>query len=101
MQVAQEQASLRTKAQYSGNTFAFANLATDQQPLLTRTIGLAMQTADFIGIESGIDAAGAPAPFIAGMRGSFYICSDGIPGRYARRLTAQWTTAIPLEALCK
>lgn len=39
-----------------------------------------------IGIESGIAANGTAAPFIATMRGAFYICSDGILGRYVRRI---------------
>ena len=39
-----------------------------------------------IGIESGLDAAGVPAPWITGMRGSFYVCSTGILGRYVRQL---------------
>ena len=39
-----------------------------------------------IGIESGLDAAGNAFPFIAGLRGAFYVCSDGILGRYARQI---------------
>ncbi len=39
-----------------------------------------------LGVESGISGAGAAAPFIAGMRGSFYVCSDGVLGRYARQI---------------
>ena len=39
-----------------------------------------------IGIESGLDSAGVPAPWIGGMRGSFYVCSTGILGRYVRQL---------------
>jgi chorismate synthase len=30
--------------------------------------------------------AGAPAPYIKGMRGSFFICSDGILGRYVKQI---------------
>jgi hypothetical protein len=29
---------------------------------------------------------GAAAPFIAGMRGSFFICSSGILGRYVKQI---------------
>lgn len=39
-----------------------------------------------LGVESGISGAGAAAPFIAGMRGSFYVCSDGVLGRYVRQI---------------
>ena len=39
-----------------------------------------------IGIESGLNNAGAPAPFIANMRGAFYVCSDSILGRYVRQI---------------
>lgn len=39
-----------------------------------------------IGIESGLNAAGVAAPYISGMRGSFYLCSDNVLGRYARRI---------------
>ncbi|MEF8749823.1 MAG: prepilin-type N-terminal cleavage/methylation domain-containing protein [Candidatus Accumulibacter propinquus] len=39
-----------------------------------------------IGIESGLNAAGAAAPFIALMRGTFFVCSDGILGRYVRQI---------------
>ena len=39
-----------------------------------------------LGVESGLDSAGAAAPFIVGMRGSFYVCSGGILGRYVRQI---------------
>lgn len=39
-----------------------------------------------IGIESGVNAAGAAAPLIAGMRGAYYVCSGGILGRHVRQL---------------
>lgn len=39
-----------------------------------------------LGIESGINGAGAAAPFIAGMRGSYYVCMDGVLGRYAKQM---------------
>jgi prepilin-type N-terminal cleavage/methylation domain-containing protein len=40
-----------------------------------------------IGIESGLDpTTGASTPFIAGMSGAFYVCADGIQGRYAKQM---------------
>lgn len=39
-----------------------------------------------IGIESGLSTTGASAPWITGMRGSFFICSAGILGRYAKQI---------------
>lgn len=39
-----------------------------------------------LGVESGVSGAGAAAPYIAGMRGAFYVCSDGILGRYVRQI---------------
>jgi prepilin-type N-terminal cleavage/methylation domain-containing protein len=39
-----------------------------------------------IGIESGLDSAGAAAPYIQGMTGAFFVCSDGIQGRYAKQI---------------
>lgn len=38
-----------------------------------------------IGIESGI-VAGAAAPFITGLRGAYFVCMDGVLGRYARQI---------------
>ena len=38
-----------------------------------------------LGIESGVGAAGV-APYIAAMRGSYFICSGGIGGRLVRQL---------------
>jgi prepilin-type N-terminal cleavage/methylation domain-containing protein len=63
-----------------------ANLATG--PTATGDANYAPRNADGgrIGIESGLSGAGAPTPFIAGMRGSFYICSQGILGRYAKQI---------------
>ena len=63
-----------------------ANLATG--PTLLADANYRPRNADggFIGIESGINAAGAAAPFIAGMRGAFYVCSGGILGRYVRQI---------------
>ena len=40
----------------------------------------------FIGIESGINSAGAAAPMIAGLRGAYYVCSGNILGRYAKQI---------------
>ena len=39
-----------------------------------------------LGVESGVSAAGVAAPFIRGMRGAFYVCSDGVLGRYVRQI---------------
>ena len=39
-----------------------------------------------IGIESGIDGGGNAAPFIQNMRGSYYVCMDGVLGRYAKQI---------------
>ena len=39
-----------------------------------------------IGVESGLNASGAAAPWISGMRGSFYVCSAGVLGRYVRQI---------------
>jgi hypothetical protein len=63
-----------------------ANLGTG--PTLLTDANYRPRNADggFIGIESGLDAAGAAAPFIAGMTGSFYVCSDGILGKYAKQI---------------
>jgi prepilin-type N-terminal cleavage/methylation domain-containing protein len=46
------------------------------------------RTADggLIGIESGLDAAGAATPFIAGMTGAFFVCANNIQGRYAKQI---------------
>ncbi len=39
-----------------------------------------------LGVESGLNAAGGADPFISTMRGSFYVCSAGILGRYVRQI---------------
>ncbi len=40
-----------------------------------------------VGIEGVVTKAdGTPDPFIAGMRGSFFVCSDGILGRYVKQI---------------
>ena len=44
-----------------------------------------------IGFETGIDTSVAPpvpAPFIAGMTGTYYVCSDSILGKFAKQLDA-------------
>ena len=63
-----------------------ANLATG--PTLLADANYRPRNADggFIGIESGINGGGAAAPFIANMRGSFYVCSGGILGRYVKQI---------------
>jgi prepilin-type N-terminal cleavage/methylation domain-containing protein len=64
----------------------FANLATG--PTATADANYIPRNADggVIGVESGISAVGAAAPFIAGMRGSFFVCSSGVLGRYVRQI---------------
>jgi prepilin-type N-terminal cleavage/methylation domain-containing protein len=39
-----------------------------------------------LGVESGVDPAGNALPWITGMRGAFYVCSDGVLGRYVRQI---------------
>lgn len=39
-----------------------------------------------LGVESGIGGTGAAAPYIAGMRGSYFVCSGNILGRHVRQL---------------
>lgn len=58
-----------------------ANLATG--PTKLDDLNYRPRNADsgFIGIESG-----TPAPWIKDMRGSFFVCSDGILGRYAKQI---------------
>ncbi|WP_291992440.1 prepilin-type N-terminal cleavage/methylation domain-containing protein [Candidatus Accumulibacter sp. ACC003] len=63
-----------------------ANLATGATVLADVNYRPRNADGGFIGIESGISALGAAAPFIAGMRGSFFICSAGILGRYVRQI---------------
>ena len=44
-----------------------------------------------IGFETGINmlvTPPVPAPFIAGMTGTYYVCSDGILGKFAKQLDA-------------
>ncbi len=42
-----------------------------------------------IGIEGVVTGlGGAPAPYIANMRGSFFVCSAGILGRYVKQIDA-------------
>jgi prepilin-type N-terminal cleavage/methylation domain-containing protein len=64
-----------------------ANLATGAT-VLTPPESYRPKNADggFIGVESGLNTAGAAAPFIAGMSGSFYVCSDGVLGKYAKQI---------------
>jgi prepilin-type N-terminal cleavage/methylation domain-containing protein len=44
-----------------------------------------------IGFETGVNMAvvpPVPAPFIAGMTGTYYVCTDGILGKFAKQLDA-------------
>lgn len=63
-----------------------ANLATGATALADVNYRPRNADGGFIGIESGINALGVAAPFIAGMRGSFFICSAGILGRYVKQI---------------
>ena len=63
-----------------------ANLGTGPTALTDANYRPRNADGGFLGIESGLDAAGAAAPFIAGMTGSFYVCSDGILGKYAKQI---------------
>jgi prepilin-type N-terminal cleavage/methylation domain-containing protein len=63
-----------------------ANLATGATALADVNYRPRNADGGFIGIESGINAAGNAAPFIGGMRGSFFICSAGILGRYVKQI---------------
>ena len=62
-----------------------ANLATG--PVATADPNYIPRNADGgqIGVESGI-VAGAAAPYITGLRGSYFVCMDGVLGRYARQI---------------
>lgn len=63
-----------------------ANLATG--PIDTADANYRPRNADggFIGIESGINGAGAAAPYIANMRGAYYVCMDNVLGRYVKQM---------------
>ncbi|TXH26643.1 MAG: prepilin-type N-terminal cleavage/methylation domain-containing protein [Elusimicrobia bacterium] len=66
-----------------------ANLATGSTINITTDANYQPRNADggIIGIESGINSAtGTAEPFIAGMRGSMFVCSAGILGRYAKQI---------------
>jgi len=63
-----------------------ANLATGATTVTDANYRPRNADGGFIGIESGIAADGNAAPYISGMRGSFYVCSEGILGRYVRQI---------------
>ncbi|HRF71152.1 MAG TPA: prepilin-type N-terminal cleavage/methylation domain-containing protein [Accumulibacter sp.] len=63
-----------------------ANLATGTTVLADANYRPRNADGGFIGLESGVTGAGAAAPYIAGMRGSFFVCSAGILGRYVRQI---------------
>jgi len=63
-----------------------ANLATGPTALNDANYRPRNADGGFFGIESGISNIGVADPFIAGMRGAFYVCSDGILGRYVRQI---------------
>jgi prepilin-type N-terminal cleavage/methylation domain-containing protein len=63
-----------------------ANLASGPSDLVNANYYPTNADGGRIGIESGIDSTGAAKPFITGMSGAFYICSDNIQGRYAKQM---------------
>jgi prepilin-type N-terminal cleavage/methylation domain-containing protein len=63
-----------------------ANLATGATNVADANYRPRNADGGVIGIESGINSTGAADPFIAGMRGAVYVCSDGILGRYVRQI---------------
>ena len=79
-------------AAVTDETFVFwqhvrlANLASGPTQIINPNYQPRNADGGLIGIESGLDAAGAAAPFIVGMRGTFFVCSDGILGRYVRQI---------------
>jgi len=76
----------------TSETFVFwqhvrlANLATGATAMNDPNYRPRNADGGFLGVESGINAAGVAAPFINGMRGSAFVCSDGILGRYVRQI---------------
>lgn len=63
-----------------------ANMATGTAALANIEYRPRNADGGFLGIESGVNAAGQAAPYIAGMRGAFFVCSAGVQGRYLQRL---------------
>lgn len=63
-----------------------ANLATGPTSLTDGNYAPRNADGGRLGIESGLDKDGKAAPFIAGMRGSFYVCTNGVLGRFARQI---------------
>ncbi|PKO94669.1 MAG: prepilin-type cleavage/methylation domain-containing protein [Betaproteobacteria bacterium HGW-Betaproteobacteria-10] len=63
-----------------------ANLATGATNIADANYLSRNADGGLLGVESGVSSTGAAAPFIAGMRGSFYVCSDGVLGRYVRQI---------------
>jgi len=63
-----------------------ANLATGSVAVADANYQPRNADGGLVGIESGINGAGLAAPFIAGMRGSLFVCSAGIAGRYAKQI---------------
>lgn len=64
----------------------FANLAAGPTEIADPNFTPKNADGGRIGIESGLNAAGAPAPFVSGMTGAFFVCSDNIQGRYAKQM---------------
>lgn len=73
----------------------FANLASGSANPADPGYAPRNATGGLLGVESGLDASGLAAPFIAGMRGSYYVCSDGIDGREAGRIDQALDDGLP------
>ncbi|HNC52627.1 MAG TPA: prepilin-type N-terminal cleavage/methylation domain-containing protein [Accumulibacter sp.] len=78
--------TLTSEASVFWSHVRLANLATGTTVI--NDVNYRPRNADggFLGVESGISPAGAATPMIAGMRGSFFVCSTGILGRYVRQI---------------
>jgi prepilin-type N-terminal cleavage/methylation domain-containing protein len=76
----------------ASETFVFwqhvrrANLATGSTNLADANYMQRNADGGQVGVESGINAVGVAAPWIANMTGSLFVCSDGILGRYVRQI---------------
>jgi hypothetical protein len=63
-----------------------ANLATGATSIADPNYAPKNADGGPIGVESGLNSTGGADPWITGMRGSFYVCSGGILGRYVRQI---------------
>lgn len=63
-----------------------ANFATGTTDITASEFRHRNADGGLIGIESGLAPAGGPDPYIGGMTGAFYVCTDGVLGRYVRQI---------------